>query len=104
MTNFIDQEELGMNGDGLETLVTAPKYYWGCCMVCRRTATKSSALKRCAGCSCLYYCSKEHQKLDWRQHKRLCKYQKNLNRLYSFSQFDDNPVQNNFEDFSKNYF
>ena len=93
MTNFIDQEEPGMNGDGLETLVTAPKYYWGCCMVCRRTATKSSALKRCAGCSCLYYCSKEHQKLDWRQHKRLCKYQKNLNRLYSFSQLNNSSYR-----------
>ena len=28
---------------------------------------------KCAGCGCSYYCSKEHQKRDWKRHKRFCK-------------------------------
>ena len=55
-------------------LLTAPKYYWGCCMVCRQVGTASAPLKRCAGCSCIFYCSREHQKLHWKEHKRMCQY------------------------------
>ena len=83
MTAPVNDEGDPINSSGMETLVTAPKYYWGCCMVCRRTATKTTSLKRCGGCSCLYYCSKEHQKMDWRQHKKLCKYKDVNSEIYT---------------------
>ena len=62
------------NFDLEEPLLTAPKYYWGCCQVCKRAGTKDQPLKRCARCNCLFYCSKEHQKSDWKDHKKLCSY------------------------------
>lgn len=30
------------------------------------------SLKRCAGCQTTFYCSRECQKQDWKQHKRVC--------------------------------
>ena len=57
-----------------DTMCTEPKYYWGCCMVCGRGTTQLAPLKRCAGCSCVYYCSRDHQKQDWRRHKEICSY------------------------------
>ena len=57
-----------------EEILTATRYYWGCCMVCKRAGSEDEPLKRCARCSCMFYCSKEHQKLDWKLHKRLCSY------------------------------
>ena len=30
-------------------------------------------LKQCAGCRVVYYCCHEHQKLDWKRHKPICK-------------------------------
>ena len=38
--------------------VTAPKYYWSCCFVCRKVASHDVPLKRCARCHCMFYCSK----------------------------------------------
>ncbi len=38
--------------------VTAPKYYWSCCFVCRKVASHDAPLKRCARCHCMFYCSK----------------------------------------------
>jgi hypothetical protein len=32
-----------------------------------------SATKKCANCSNTFYCSKSHQKLDWKLHKQFCK-------------------------------
>jgi len=59
-----------------DMLRSAPKYYWGCCMVCKKGGVPSCPLKRCAGCSAAFYCSKDHQKLHWKTHKRICNYLK----------------------------
>ncbi|XP_037877619.1 SET domain-containing protein SmydA-8 [Bombyx mori] len=39
----------------------------GSCAVCL-----SPAPQKCSGCQYVYYCSKEHQKQDWKQHKYQC--------------------------------
>lgn len=39
------------------------------CSVCG----SSEHLLRCARCRTVYYCSKEHQRKDWKRHKVLCK-------------------------------
>ncbi|XP_058796793.1 egl nine homolog 1 isoform X2 [Phymastichus coffea] len=38
------------------------------CEVCG----KSDRLLRCSRCKSIFYCTKEHQKLDWKRHKRQC--------------------------------
>ncbi|XP_054269407.1 SET domain-containing protein SmydA-8-like [Macrosteles quadrilineatus] len=38
------------------------------CVICQKDASK-----RCGGCCQVYYCNKEHQKLDWAKHKHTCK-------------------------------
>lgn len=45
-------------------------YHSNLCHVCKQS---SENLKRCSNCKCLAYCSKEHQKADWKIHKELCK-------------------------------
>ncbi|KZC09337.1 PREDICTED: protein msta, isoform A-like [Dufourea novaeangliae] len=37
------------------------------CAVCGKTATN-----RCSACETVYYCSKEHQKKDWKKHTEVC--------------------------------
>lgn len=39
------------------------------CGVCGAT---DGDLKRCSGCKGIWYCSREHQKADWKRHKREC--------------------------------
>ncbi|XP_072400359.1 SET domain-containing protein SmydA-8 isoform X1 [Diabrotica undecimpunctata] len=38
------------------------------CQVCQKPADQ-----RCGGCHSVHYCCKEHQKNDWKQHKKHCK-------------------------------
>lgn len=45
-------------------------YYSNLCHVCKK---HNSNLKRCSMCKAVAYCSKDHQKQDWKLHKNLCK-------------------------------
>lgn len=38
------------------------------CNVCEKPA-----LQKCGGCHSVHYCSREHQKADWKSHKKMCK-------------------------------
>ncbi|KAL8676592.1 MAG: hypothetical protein Q9186_006908 [Xanthomendoza sp. 1 TL-2023] len=42
------------------------------CSVCSTTINKDAKLFRCAGCSVLHYCSRDHQVVHWNEHKRAC--------------------------------
>lgn len=45
-------------------------FYPAICHFCKDIPRK---LQRCSSCKTVAYCSREHQKLDWRYHKDLCK-------------------------------
>ncbi|KAH1025994.1 SET domain-containing protein SmydA-8 isoform X1 [Dendroctonus ponderosae] len=38
------------------------------CQVCQ-----SAASQKCSGCHTVFYCSREHQRADWKKHKKMCK-------------------------------
>lgn len=40
---------------------------------CGNTECALKDLKKCSRCNAVYYCSVEHQKLHWKEHKKLCK-------------------------------
>ncbi|XP_017883579.1 uncharacterized protein LOC108627055 [Ceratina calcarata] len=46
-------------------------FYPNACHVCKIYG-KGISLKRCGNCTMISYCSKEHQKAHWSQHKDLC--------------------------------
>lgn len=50
-------------GGGVQTGAT-----FVCCVVCNRT----DKLLRCSRCKVVFYCTKEHQKRDWKRHKEFC--------------------------------
>lgn len=37
------------------------------CVVCQKISTA-----KCSNCGSVYYCSAEHQKTDWKNHKKSC--------------------------------
>jgi hypothetical protein len=44
------------------------------CAWCKlSTNVENKTLKKCSGCNNSFYCSREHQKLDWKQHKAHCR-------------------------------
>lgn len=73
-----------------------PKYnyffYANACHVCKKFGGKIS-LKRCGNCTMISYCSKEHQKMHWSQHKDLCNAIYNIlkdNQLSTFLNIQQN--------------
>jgi mitochondrial splicing suppressor protein 51 len=39
---------------------------------CGKASSKDTSLKRCAKCRTIHYCSRDCQKADWKQHKKVC--------------------------------
>lgn len=48
---------------------STPHKIYLACSVC-----ESKSVFKCRGCRRIFYCSREHQRLDWKQHKHQCKY------------------------------
>lgn len=42
------------------------------CNTCTMPSTEAHPLKRCAKCKTQWYCSRECQKIDWKDHKQIC--------------------------------
>ncbi|KAI9374061.1 hypothetical protein BJX61DRAFT_344395 [Aspergillus egyptiacus] len=42
------------------------------CNICAKKASKETTLKRCGKCKAIWYCSRECQKADWKDHKESC--------------------------------
>ena len=40
---------------------------------CCNTCHISGKFKKCSGCEKVYYCSKECQRQDWKEHKKTCR-------------------------------
>lgn len=47
---------------------------------CTHVSASRRELKRCSGCNLVYYCSGDHQKMDWPAHKQHCKLSKQSER------------------------
>ncbi|XP_075211844.1 uncharacterized protein LOC142318984 [Lycorma delicatula] len=59
------------------------------CIVCLKRLTDCS-LQKCSSCKLVFYCSKEHQKSHWPEHKQLCKtVQLMIKRTGNVGLFDD---------------
>ncbi|XP_043270323.1 uncharacterized protein [Venturia canescens] len=55
-------------------------FFSNACHVCREWG-KNVYLKRCSSCKMIAYCSREHQKKHWPQHKEICTILKELSIL-----------------------
>lgn len=43
------------------------------CSTCAKTKSEpGTSLRRCAGCKIPYYCSRQCQKADWKEHRKVC--------------------------------
>lgn len=49
--------------------------------LCATCGITSSALKRCLGCGNAFYCDRECQRADWRNHKVILRNSKNLEEI-----------------------
>jgi hypothetical protein len=48
-------------------------YHPYACNVCKRCPLTNTKLFKCTKCRVMLYCSREHQKADWKAHKKWCK-------------------------------
>lgn len=46
-----------------------------CCNICEKSTEikNTSTLLMCNKCKLIFYCGKEHQKIDWKYHKHFCR-------------------------------
>lgn len=54
---------------------------------CETCGTKKENVMYCKGCFSVAYCSKEHQKIHWKEHKETCKQMKNTRVKSFFKEF-----------------
>jgi len=47
--------------------------YGNLCMTCGKVGNSRNKMKACAKCKTAFYCSKECQQKDWKDHKKYCK-------------------------------
>jgi hypothetical protein len=52
----------------------ATESWVGLGIACTYCGTAAKTLRRCAACSCAFYCTRTCQKDDWSEHKSLCKF------------------------------
>ncbi|MCJ1475094.1 hypothetical protein MMC13_003754 [Lambiella insularis] len=63
----------GSRGQGQSAEPSAPTSSTPTCKTCQKSQSDlSSALQRCAKCQETHYCSRECQKADWKDHKKVC--------------------------------
>eukprot|EP01084_Bolivina_argentea_P003319 6229_1 len=71
---MIRDQVLQLKGKRCDELNGSKRMLWNQCSVC---GEKMENIKKCKRCKSVYYCSKSHQKLDWRMgHRNYCKYHK----------------------------
>lgn len=68
----------------------------GKCDVCQKSATH-----KCGGCHEVYYCGKEHQKVGWKIHKKICRPFKVSNIYLSSWVGELHSLNNCWEDLNK---
>ncbi len=56
------------------------------CNKCETSKDEEVPLKRCGVCKAVYYCSKECQRADWHEHKKVCQQENNQPRKQPASQ------------------
>ncbi|XP_046405639.1 titin homolog [Ischnura elegans] len=64
-------EKLFIRNDD-ETFQARPIFMANACHVCKCTHGGETRLKSCSACRLIAYCSKEHQRMHWKEHKPLC--------------------------------
>jgi MYND finger len=71
-----------------------------CCRICGLDTN----VRRCSRCKTAHYCSQEHQRLDWKQHKPDCKrIQQKLDNLMATTSmanslfYNTNPLRTSLE-------
>ncbi|KAG8238204.1 hypothetical protein J437_LFUL018087 [Ladona fulva] len=80
------QAKLAGEGEGLSLLHTEgrvparPIFMANTCHICKLTHGGSTRLQTCSACRLITYCSKEHQKKHWKEHKSICKVVQNMVR------------------------
>lgn len=51
---------------------TFDSYHPYSCNVCKRCSLTNTKLFKCTKCLVMLYCSRDHQKIDWKAHKKWC--------------------------------
>ncbi|CAK9813810.1 hypothetical protein ANTQUA_LOCUS7775 [Anthophora quadrimaculata] len=75
-------------------------FYANVCHICKKFGNGIS-LKKCGNCTMISYCSKEHQKEHWPQHKYLCNAICNVLKDKKLSKFLNDRENHNIENWAQ---